>query len=440
MTIHDSLLQRDLNHIWHPCSHMKDFEKTPPLIINHAKGCYLHTQEGTLIDAISSWWCKSLGHGHPDVIEAIKSQLDRFEHIIGANTTYPQIVDLAEKLSHISGKQHLFFASDGSSAVEIALKLAIHSNQLKGSQRTQFLALNHGYHGETLGTLSVSDLGLYKKPFSQFSLNCHFLQDIPYVSDQNDPLWHDCGTLWPNIEKKLAPFKDDLCAIIVEPIVQGAGGMRIYSADFLARLSLWAKQNNIYLIADEIMTGLGRTGQWLACQHAKIDADLICLSKGLTSGSLPLSCVLIDHSIYELFYHEYDQGKSFLHSHTYSGNPLAVSAAVATLNVMQDRQINQQVVELNKNLTRYFSEVVSQSGKLHSMRSIGAIVAAELTESSIPRIGYRVALEARKRGALLRPIGNTLYWLPPLIIDTETIEKLAEITLHSIEEAYKAKS
>ena len=434
----DTLIQQDLKHVWHPCSQMKDFEQYPPLIIHRAQGSYLYTDRGPIIDAISSWWCKSLGHGFPPVIAAIKAQLTRFEHVIGADTTHPLIVELAKHLAEISGLQHVFFASDGASAVEIAMKLALHATQLKGKpNRSQFIALKNAYHGETLATMSVSDLGLYKKPFENIGLKCHFLQNIPYVANQNEPLWHACDKEWVLVKQELDAVKEQICAIIVEPIVQGAGGMRCYSADFLRRIAMWAKENDIYLIADEIMTGMGRTGKWLACHHASIKADLVCLSKGLTSGSLPLSCVLIDHPIYNLFYHDYQQGDSFLHSHTYSGNPLAVSAALATIKAMQTEGIIQQATELGTCMRRYFSEITALTGKITNVRSIGAIVAGDLHGSADQRIGFKVHQEALKRGALLRPMGNTLYWLPPLTTDSDTIEKLADITLNSIKAAYQ---
>ena len=438
MVNNDNLIEHDLKHVWHPCSQMKDFEKYPPLIVNHANGSYLYTDRGPIIDAISSWWCKSLGHGSPAVIKAIKEQLSRFEHVIGADTTYPLIVELAEQLADISGLQHVFFASDGSSAVEIAMKLALHATKLQGhTNRNKFIALKNSYHGETLATLSISDLGIYKEPFAGFGVQCHFLQQIPYVANADDPLWSSCDPEWALILKELEAAKDDVCALIVEPIVQGAGGMRCYSADFLHKLATWAKSNNIYLIADEIMTGLGRTGKWLACQHAGVVPDMICLSKGLTSGAMPLSCVLIDDPIYTLFYSDFAEGKSFLHSHTYSGNPLAVSAALATIKTMRTEGINQQAEELGVYMRQCFSEIATQTGKITNVRSIGAIVAGDLEETDSPRIGYQLHQEALRHGALLRPLGNTLYWLPPLTTARQTIESLAEITLNSIEAVYR---
>lgn len=432
MDAYTALIQRDLQHVWHPCTQMKDFEQASPFVIQKAHGSYLYTDKGLIIDAISSWWCKSLGHGHPAVISAIKAQLDRFEHVISANSTHPLIVELAEELYKISNKQHVFFASDGSSSVEIAMKLALQATQVKGhSKRNQFAALKNGYHGETLATLSISDLGRFKQPFEGFGVDCHFLT-VPYVCDTKDPLWQSCDIAWATTLAELEAIKTKICAVIVEPIIQGAGGMQCYSADFLQKLAAWAKTNDIYFIADEIMTGMGRTGQWLACHHANIEPDMICLSKGLTSGSLPLSCVLIDHAIYELFYHDYDQGHSFLHSHTYSGNPLAVCAALATIQTMQTEQINQQAQVLGASMQLLFHKIAAQTGKITNIRSIGAMVAGDLIDCNHPRAGFILAQEALKQGALLRPIGNTLYWLPPLTTTQETLEALADITLKAI--------
>lgn len=431
------LISRDLKHIWHPCTQMKDFETSPPLVIDHAQGSYLYTDKGPLIDAISSWWCKSLGHGHPAIIAAITRQLTHFEHVIAANTTHPNLVELGEELSRITKKQHVFFASDGASAVEIALKLTIHANQIKGyKHKNQFVALKNGYHGETLATMGVSDLGLYKAPYEAYGLPCHFIENIPYLSDKRDLLWDNCDTYWGVVEKQLNAISDKVCAIILEPIVQGAGGMLCYSPDFLRKLSTWAKSKEIYLIADEIMTGLGRTGEWLACNHAEIDPDLICLSKGLTSGAIPLSCVMIDNSIFELFYDDYASGKSFLHSHTYSGHSLAVSAALATIKAMHEEEIIKQAQSLGDYMLHCMREVAQLSGKLTNVRGVGALVAADLDNTEQPRIGNKVYQHALNNGALIRPIGNTLYWLPPLNTDRETIGKLAEITLNSINRAY----
>lgn len=437
MSSDNPLISRDLKHIWHPCSQMKDFEKCPPLVIQGAQGSYLYTDQGPLIDAISSWWCKSLGHKHPAIYSAIQRQLNQFEHVMGANTTYPALVELGEELAQITGNQHLYLASDGSSAVEIAMKLAIHGNQIKGrAHKKEFLALSNGYHGETMGAMSISDLGIFTAPFQGLGVTCHMLNDLPYLEHADDPLWTDCTSYWMPILAQLEAVKENVCAVVLEPIVQGSAGMQCYSADFLKKIALWAKANDIYLIADEIMTGIGRTGAWLALEHAGIEADMVCLSKGLTGGTLPLSCVMLSHDIFELFYDDYESGKSFLHSHTFSANPLAVSAALATVKAMREEKIVEGVAGLGESMFNCLQEVAALSGKLGPVRGIGAIVAADLMPVKGHRMGYLVYQEALKLGAFIRPIGNSLYWLPPLNTDKETISKLAEITLHSINNAY----
>lgn len=441
-----SLIQRDLAHIWHPCTQMKDFERVPPLIIQEAKGSYLYTDKGPLIDAISSWWCKSLGHGHPVILEAISRQMNQFEHVIAANTTHPSLVELGEKLADISNKKHLYFACDGSSAVEIALKLALHAKQIQGEpSRNQFIALKNGYHGETFGALAVSDLGIYKEPYqSGCGLQCHFIEAGPSISSINDPAWQNAEAHWQQCLLKLEAIKDQVCAVIVEPLIQGGGGMFCYSADFLKRLGLWAKDNGIYFIADEIMTGMGRTGEWLACHYAAIEPDLICLSKGLTSGTLPLSLVLIDEAIYQLFYEEEDYQnqqhqpqRSFLHSHTHSGNAMSIAAALATIRVMESEGINEQAKVLSKYMQRLFWDMAETSQKITNVRCLGAMVAGDLLPlEGRQSVGSLVYEEALKQGVLLRPIGNTLYWMPPLNTGLDTMDALAEATFRTVKGVY----
>lgn len=434
----EQLIHQDLQHIWHPCAQMKDFEQTPPLIIHKAKGAYLKTNQGMLIDGIASWWCKSLGHGHPRVLAAIKEQMKRFEHVIATTTTHKVLAALGEKLAALSHKQHVFFASDGASAVEIALKLALHKSKMEGNtKRQEFVALTNGYHGETLGTLAVSDLGLYKKPYSGFGPRCHFITP-PYISSCTDPLWFDASAIWAVLENKLNALKERLSAVIVEPIVQGAFGMQLYSADFLKKLYTWAKANNIMFIADEIMTGLYRTGPCFASEHARINPDIICLSKGLTSGTMPFSVALIDKKIYDLFYCDYDARTAFLHSHTYSGHALGAAAALATLKVMEEDNIEGQVRHLSAYMLKKFKQVADETKLLSNIRSIGAIVAADLPPllKKEPRLSLAFYQKAVTHGALLRPIGKNLYWLPPLNTDEKTIDKLAKATMNTLYDLY----
>ena len=430
------ILARDLYCNWHPCSQMKEYQEFPALVIKSAKGAYLELADGRrIIDALSSWWCKSLGHGHPRLKAALREQLDAFEQVMFAHTTYENAVLLSEMLGQLTPQLNkVFYASDGASAVEIALKMSIHARQIQGqSLRTQFMSLEHAYHGETMLTMSVSDLGIYREPYAALLQANPVLTGIPYVSGRADPLWSDCGSYWPAIEMQLEAAKEKLSAVIVEPIVQGAAGMRIYSQDFLRRLRHWTRSNGIHLIADEIMTGLGRTGLPLASDHAGIEPDFLCLGKGLTGGFLPLSAVLTSDSIYQLFYADYDSGKSFLHSHTHSGNALAVSVARACLMVLQEESIYQKAQALETTMLKSMQVIRDETDLLTDVRAIGGIVAAELKNpQKIKRIGLHFFKEASKRGALVRPIGQTLYWLPPLNVEPEVLEDLKEITQQTV--------
>ncbi len=426
------LLHEDARYIWPPCTALNHKNPIPRLIVEGAEGSYLHTHQGLVIDAVSSWWCKTLGHGPKPVLEAIQAQLTQFEHVIGANTTYPALIALAKQLKHITGLSRLFFASDGSCAVEIALKMAMHAMQLRGeSHRRQWIALSNGYHGETIATLSVSAVHCYKEAYEGMGLSCYMIEGIPYVSGEEDPLWKNCEEAWLGIEKALNRYKDTACGVIVEPILQGAGGMRVYSADLLRRLQKWTLENNCYFVVDEIMTGLGRTGRWLASHHADIKPDFICMSKSLTAGTMPLSCVLIHDAIYDLFYAHPDE--PFLHSHTYTGHALGVAAACATLEFMQAVDINARAVTLGVAMKERFLDVARHTTRLHNIRAIGSVVAGDLiTPDDTTNWGRKLAIEALKRGVLLRPLDKTVYWMPPVNTDTNTLDKLADITEASI--------
>lgn len=436
----ESIELLDLKHIWHPCSQMKDYEEFKPLIIKSALGSHIELQNGKkLIDAISSWWCKSLGHNHPSLKIALKQQLEKFEHAILANTTNEVIVELSRQLSALMPPLNkIFYAGDGSCAVEVAMKMSLHSRIITGDKkRTKFIALKNSYHGETAGALSVSDLGLYRSPYTAMLFEPFFISEIPYVANSSVDLWHDCAYQWKVIECSLEPYAKIATAVILEPIVQGAAGMKIYSQDFLSRLSKWTKMYNIHLIADEIMTGIGRTGKMLACEHAQIVPDFVCLSKGLTSGWLPFSAVLTHEEIYSYFYDVYETKKAFLHSHTYSGNALGASVALATLQTIHKENLCEKATALDKILHKNMNIVAEKTGQLLNIRNIGAIVAADLRHHPMySRLGYEVYKEAVKLGALLRPLGDTIYWLPPLNIECSLIEELRDITINAIKRVY----
>ena len=426
-------LAKDLKHVWHPCSQMKDYKIFPPQEIIGARGSYIYLSNGNkIIDAISSWWCKSLGHQHPRLKEAMLRQADQFEHVIFANTTHRIIADLSEQLAALCPPlDKVFYAGDGSCAVEVAMKMSLHARQIMGqSTRTVFVALENAYHGETVGALSVSDLGLYRAPYQSLCFPVKFIQGVPYVHHQQDPLWRDCAAHWRVIEVQLERIANQVTAIIIEPIVQGAAGMKIYSQDFLARLREWTSKHGIHLIADEIMTGIGRTGKMLACEHAQVEPDFICLAKGLTSGWLPFSAVLTRQAIYDVFYDDYVKGKSFLHSHTYSGNALGAAIALQVLHVMKEEELCQRAEQLGKYMYTAMCAIACRTGRIANVRQIGALVAADLIgiDCSQRRLGFELFQQAVQQGAWLRPLGNTIYWLPPLNSAVSVIDDLAEIT------------
>ena len=435
-TREQALIDLDLQHIWHPCSQMKDHEKFPPFAMTKAYGCHLELMNGsTMIDAIASWWCKSLGHAHPRLKQALLQQIEKFEHVILANTTNATIAKLSQQLAQLLPPLNkICYASDGSCAVEIALKMSLQAREILGEKkRNQFLTLSNSYHGETIGALSVSDIALYRDTFKSILFSTQVIEPLPYIHSVNDPLWNDCTAYWRVIEPQLNQYADTATAIIIEPILQAAGGMRIYSQHFLQKLRHWCDKNNVHLIADEIMTGLGRTGKMLACQNANIIPDFLCLGKGLTSGYLPLSVMLTQEKIYQLFYADYSQGKSFLHSHTHSGNALAASIASAVLTIFSEENICAQAEQLGVHMLQAMREIADESKKITHVRGIGAMVAADLIcHDPSRRLGYEVCQIAMRKGALLRPLGNTIYWVPPLIMDKETLDQLKAITLYAI--------
>jgi adenosylmethionine-8-amino-7-oxononanoate aminotransferase len=418
---------------------MKDYENFKPVPITGASGSELILENGTLvIDAISSWWCKSLGHGHPRLKAAAKRQIDNFEHVILANTTNTTIVELSEKLATLCpALDKVFYGGDGSTAVEIAVKMSLQARKIKGETKNRFMALRNGYHGETVMTLALGDLGIYKQDYLDLMPAVSFIENIPYVASKEDPLWQDCSAAWGKIEAQLNEQKDELSAIVFEPILQGAGAMMLYSADFLRRLRRWANSNNVHLIADEILTGFGRTGKMMACEHAGITPDFLCLSKGLTSGFLAMSAMLTSTEIYELFYDDYEKQKSFLHSNTYAGNALAAAVANEAFDIYKELDIAAVATRLESAMRERMAKVAEKTGRLKNIRAIGGMIAADLDlprHLENKRIGFELYQIALKNGALLRPLGNSVYWLPPLNIEHNTLDRLADITERSIME------
>jgi adenosylmethionine---8-amino-7-oxononanoate aminotransferase len=464
----DDLVARDLDAFWHPCTQMRDHQALPPLPVVSAEGSRLHLADGrSLLDAISSWWCKSLGHGHPRLRAALQQQLDRFEHVIVAGLTHEPLVRLCERLLALANGElpdrwgpdapagrrpghyaRVFLADNGSTAVEIALKMALQAQAQRGQPgRTRFAAFANGYHGETTGALSVSDLGLYGDPYRALMFPVHKLGPLPYRSGPSDPRWLDPDPEWPAIEVALAPHAGQLAAIIYEPMLQGAGGMRLYSPALLARLSNWARAHGVYLIADEIAAGMGRLGGMLASHLvpgplAQTLPDLVVLSKGLTGGFLPLSAVLATDEIYQRFDADHFERKAFLHSNTYTGNALGVAVALAALDVYADEDVLAQVAHGGQLLRERMAALVLERPFLRNLRSAGMVAAVDLSApdgSALDprrRTGYQVYAQGLRRGALLRPLGDTLYLFPPLTTRASDLLEMIDILADSVDAVF----
>lgn len=427
-------MQEMMNAVWHPCTPMKIHEKIPLLPVVGASGPYYYLKDGRRVfDAISSWWCKSLGHGHPRLKAVLMNQMAQFEHVMLAGTTNEVIMSLSEQLTTLlPGFSKVFYAGDGSSAVEIALKMSLHYRKRKGEQRHHFLSLENAYHGETAGAMSVSDLGLYRAPYDALLFDAFVLRDLPYVSGQQDILWLDAKTHFEAKLPWLESIASQLTALIIEPIVQGAGGMKIISADFLNRLMAWAHEHDIHIIADEIMTGFGRTGKMFAVDYLNQKPDFLCISKGMTSGWLAMSAVLTTQTIYDVLYTQHYH-EAFLHSHTYSGNALAAAVALETLCIFKDENIVANANRMNELMLTHLKNIHDDLNCFENIRGIGGIAAAELREAcGVLNFKEAMMIHAPQCGVNLRPLGNTLYWLPPLNSTSQDLAVLSETTQQSL--------
>lgn len=462
---HDDLIQRDLRSVWHPCMQQRDLRDVPPLAVVGAQGVHLHLADGSrMIDGIASWWCKSLGHGHPHLRAALVAQAQAFEHVILANTTNAGIVRLSERLlsaanglpasawgaTALPGRQgdwftRVFYADNGSTGVEAALKLALQWQQQAGDpRRVRFAALADGYHGETAGAMSVSDLGLYKAAFAPLCVEPVILGPLPRRSGPSDPLWDDASPEWPTIQAQLDAQATVLAAIVVEPVLQGAGGMQFFSPDLLRRLRAWADAHGVLLIADEIAAGLGRLGPMLASHLAGILPDIAVCSKGLTGGFLPLSTVLMTERICAAFDAEWLDGKAFLHSNTYAGNALAVAVANAALDVYAAEDLPARAATVGPRLQQGLAELARTRPGLRHVRGCGMVAAADLSQPDgtpwprAQRQGWRFYQAALRHGALLRPLGDTIYLFPPLTITEPEIDDLLRVVALAFDDLVSA--
>ena len=420
-----SLVDRSLDAVWHPCTQMKHHESLPLIAITKGKGAWLFDDKGTaLLDCISSWWTNLFGHSNPRINQAIISQLEKIEHVMLAGFTHPPVVELSEKLSALTHGHlgHVFYASDGASAVEIALKMSHHYWKLNNKpQKKKFVCLENGYHGETLGALAVTDVAIFREAYGSL------LQDV-FTVPSPDIRKAQEGESADDVARQAAKKLEDLlksehqniAAIIVEPLVQCAGQMAMYSPEYLRLARSLCDRFNVHLIADEIAVGCGRSGKFFACEHAGIWPDFLTLSKGISGGYLPLSLSMTTDTIYRTFYADQTQ-QGFLHSHSYTGNPLACAAALACLDIFETESVLEKNLERSKDLTKAFAWA-KEDTRIQHWRQQGMILAFDIKPKSLksPNSFSREMFSASlKEGVLIRPISNTIYVMPPYILSAE---------------------
>jgi adenosylmethionine-8-amino-7-oxononanoate aminotransferase len=427
----EELKEEDLKYIFHPCTQMKDHEVLPMTPIKKGKGVYLEDFDGNLyIDAISSWWVNTLGHSNEFINERIKNQLDNLEHVLLAGFTHEPAVKLAKKLVEITpkGLDKVFFADNGSSGIEVALKMSFHYFRNKGEIRPYFVSLENSYHGETMGALSVSDMGLYKDIY-----NPMLIETLQAKAPKNQTKEEAILAL-DDMEKLLQDRADEISAVIVEPLLQCAGLMNMYHPFYITGLRELCTKYGVFMIADEVAVGFGRTGKLFAVEHSKITPDFMVMSKGLTAGYLPLSVVMLTGAIYDAFYCTYDTKgtKSFLHSHSYTGNPLACTAAIASIEYLEKFDIlnkNQEKIKFIATQLERFKDLPN----VKNIRQIGMVGAFDLKGcKSEDRVGLEVYQYALKNGVLLRPLANVIYFMTPYTITIKELKKVFDVAYDAI--------
>jgi adenosylmethionine-8-amino-7-oxononanoate aminotransferase len=430
----EDLLRRSLASVWHPCTQMKNHETLPLIPIARGEGAWLVDFEGKrYLDAVSSWWVNLFGHRSPRINAALKAQLDELEHVILAGFTHAPVVELSERLSALTGLGHAFYGSDGASATEIALKMSFHYWRNTGQpEKTRFISLQNSYHGETVGALSVTDVALFKDTYAPLLRQSTQVPSPDWrLAEPGESAENYATRCAAALEDFLAQHHAETAAFIVEPLIQCAAGMAMYHPSYLKVVREICDCYGVHMIADEIAVGFGRTGTMFACEQAGIRPDFICLSKGITGGYLPLSAVLTTDQVYAAFYDD-AVTRGFLHSHSYTGNALACRAALATLDIFAD----DDVIAANRIKASQFNALLmplQNHPAIRHFRQQGMIWAFDV-QSDDPAFARRFYLAALNRGLLLRPIGTTVYFMPPYIITPEEVSMLAQGVLAILEE------
>jgi adenosylmethionine-8-amino-7-oxononanoate aminotransferase len=424
----EDLLSRSRAAVWHPCTQMKSLETMPLVPIARAEGVWLHDFDGNrYLDAVSSWWVNLFGHGNPRINAALRDQLEQLEHVMLAGFTHEPVVELSEKLSQLTGLGHAFYGSDGASATEIALKMSFHYWRNTGKpQKACFVSLDNSYHGETVGALSVTDVALFKDTYAPLLRQSVQMPSPDWRLAEDGESAEDYALRCAEaLDYYLAGHHAEIAAVILEPLVQGAAGMAMYHPAYLKQAREICDRYEVHLIADEIAVGFGRTGTMFACEQAGVTPDFICLSKGITGGYLPLSAVLTTDEVYAAFYDD-RVTRGFLHSHSYTGNALACRAALATLRIFEE----DDVLKANRARQERMNRALEPLGELpiRHLRNTGMIWAFDV-ETEAPDFARSFYQQGLAQGLLLRPIGNTVYFMPPYVIADDEIDWLAGQTL-----------
>jgi len=431
---------RSLQHVWHPCTQMQHHETVPLIPVSHGRGIWLYDMDGKrYLDAISSWWVNLFGHANPRINAALKDQLDKLEHAMLAGFTHAPVIELSEKLSALTGHAlgHSFYASDGASAVEIALKMSFHAWRNGGqTEKQEFICIQGSYHGETVGALAVTDVSLFREAYGPMLQRAHVVASPDARLAQDGETAADVALrAAADLERVLQQRQGKVAAVIIEPLVQCATGMAMHDPIYLRRLRELCDQYQVHLIADEIAVGCGRTGTFFACESAQIWPDFLCLSKGISGGYLPLSLVMTTDAVYQAFY-DADVRRGFLHSHSYTGNPLACRAALATLAIFEE----ENVIAANRQKSHMIASAfasLKDDARVKHVRQQGMIFAFDAVVDDAERastFSRRFFSAALQQELLMRPIGRSVYLMPPYILSEEEITLLAQKTMNVFEE------
>ncbi|MFN3395383.1 MAG: adenosylmethionine--8-amino-7-oxononanoate transaminase [Thermodesulfovibrionales bacterium] len=441
----------DRNYIWHPFTQMKDWVNEKPIIISEGKDCFIKDIYGNwYLDGVSSLWVNIHGHRRKEIDEAIKEQLERIAHSTMLGLSNVPAIKLAERLvgiinsslmTHHSSLNKIFYSDNGSTSVEVALKMAFQYWVHKGIKgRDKFLSLKYAYHGDTLGAVSVGGVDIFHKTFEPLLFKTYKAPSPYCYRCELDLSYPDCSMACLNeMEKIMKEHSGEIAALIIEPLVQAAGGIIVSPPGYLKGVRQLCTKYNILMIADEVATGFGRTGRMFACEHEGVIPDIICLSKGITGGYLPLAVTITTEEVYNAFLGEFKELKTFFHGHSYTGNPLACAAALASLDIFEKEKTLENLNPKIELLEKYLSDLANLD-HVGNVRNKGLIAGIELvkdkgTKEPYPwqqKMGWKVAYYARDKGVLIRPLGNVVVIMPPLSISTDNLEQLMKVIKEAI--------